>query len=149
MHCFYSFHSAVRLAPEFAFRVQINQGVKRARDEKEEKRQGKFSSSLDAICRNYVYIRFLFHAARFAINDRYHRARDISYKIARLHARNNKRAKTILIAYLISLKNAPTMKITFEYQVKMFSATDVIRTHEFSQIALSVADRIGFHARFN
>lgn len=59
-------------------------------------------------------------------------------KIARLHVRNNKRAKTILIAYLISLK-------TFEYQVKVFSATDVIRNaHEFSQIALVVADRTGF-----
>lgn len=66
----------MRLAPEFAFRVQINHGFKR---EREEKKHGKLSLSLDVICRNYGYIRFLFHAARFAINDRYRRARNILY----------------------------------------------------------------------
>lgn len=37
------------------------------------------------------------------------------------------------------------MKITFEYQIKVFSTIDVIRNaHEFSQIAFPVADRTGF-----
>lgn len=81
-----------------------------------------------------------FSRVAFAINDRYRHARDThtTYKIARLHVRNNKRARAMLIACLIGVKSARTMIITFGYRIKVISRNGrnekCIR--EFPQIAL-------------